>query len=133
MAVYPQRALGHVVEQRRDTVHLSLTVGVDGTISTSGGSIEDDILEGAGTWKCGAAADDTSAWNRIDAARIAAGLWLRDVGTAPESLWTPLRELVGTALSTLRALPADAQVARVAALRDAALACRPDLYDVLTA
>ncbi|BCB80875.1 hypothetical protein GCM10022251_00020 [Phytohabitans flavus] len=91
-----------------------------------------DILDGAGTWKCGAAADDTDTWNRIDAARTAAGLWLRGADAAPEYLWTPARELVGQALTFLRTLPVKAQVARVAAMRDAALDCRPDLYDILT-
>ncbi|WP_326557540.1 hypothetical protein [Micromonospora sp. NBC_01796] len=123
---------GSDVEQRRDTVHLSLTVSGDGTISTGAGSIEEDILDGAGTWKCGAADADADAWNRIDAARAAAGLWLRGATAAPEDLWTPVRELADRALATLATLPADVQVARVAAMRDAALDCRPDLYDVLT-
>jgi hypothetical protein len=123
---------GDFVRQRPDTVHLSLTMGGDGTISTGGGSIEEDILDGAGTWKCGAANDDIDAWTRIDAARAAAGLWLRGAEAAPEYLWTPVRELADRALADLRTLPVEAQSARVAAMRDAALDCRPDLYDVLT-
>ncbi|MDG6105866.1 hypothetical protein Daura_18360 [Dactylosporangium aurantiacum] len=123
---------GTPVAQRRDTVHLSLTVYADGTIATGSGSIEDDILEGAGTWKCGAADADTATWTRIDAARVAAGRWLRGAGTAPQELWVQDRDLVDRALATLRALPADAQLARVARLRDAALDCRPDLHEVLT-
>ncbi|MBE1484547.1 hypothetical protein [Plantactinospora soyae] len=123
---------GSFVEQRHDTVHLSLTVAGDGTISTGAGSIEEDILDGAGTWKCGAADDDTETWERIDAARTVAGLWLRDADVPPEILRGPVRGLVDRALTSLRALPATAQVARVAAMRDAALACRPDLYDILT-
>ncbi|WP_329100935.1 hypothetical protein OG792_19675 [Micromonospora sp. NBC_01699] len=123
---------GGFVEQRPDTVHLSLTVVGDGTISTGAASIEEDILDGAGTWKCGAADADTDAWIRIDAARTAAGLWLRGADAAPEYLWTPVRELADKALATLRALPVDAQVDRVAAMRDAAIDCRPDLYDILT-
>ncbi|MEV4630251.1 hypothetical protein AB0J90_28725 [Micromonospora sp. NPDC049523] len=123
---------GTPVEQRRDTVHLSLTVLGDGTISTGAGSTEEGILDGAGTWKCGAADDDADAWNRIDAARAAAGLWLQGATAAPEVLWTPVRELADQALVTLGTLPVEVQVARVAAMRDAALQCRPDLYDVLT-
>ncbi|RKR86466.1 hypothetical protein BDK92_0696 [Micromonospora pisi] len=123
---------GTDVEQRRDTVHLSMTVFSDGTISSGPGSVEEAILDGAGTWACGAADDDTDAWTRIDAARVAAGLWLRGADAAPELTWTPVRELADRALATLRTLPVDAQVARVAAMREAALECRPDLYDVLT-
>jgi hypothetical protein len=123
---------GAYVKQRHDTVHLNLTVYRDGTLATGQGSVEDTILEGAGTWKCGAANADTATWARIDAARVAAGFWLRGANTAPENLSTDEREPVDRALTTLRALPVDAQVARVAAMREAALDCRPDLYDVLT-
>ncbi|MFD0973477.1 hypothetical protein [Plantactinospora endophytica] len=123
---------GTFVEQRHDTVQLSLTVGGDGTISTGTGSIEEDILDGAGTWKCGAADDDTDTWNRIDAARTVAGLWLRDRHSPPETLWEPVRALVDRAMTFLRALPVEAQTARVAAMREAALDCRSDLYDILT-
>ncbi|MFI6761025.1 hypothetical protein ACIBF5_18005 [Micromonospora sp. NPDC050417] len=123
---------GTHVAQRRDTVHLNMTVFSDGTISSGPGSIEEAILDGAGTWACGAADDDTDAWTRIDAARVAAGLWLRGADAAPEHTWAPVRELADQALTTLRTLPVEVQVARVAAMRDAALDCRPDLYDVLT-
>lgn len=123
---------GGLVEQDHDTVHLNLTVSSDGTVSTGAGSIEQDILDGAGTWACGAATDDTATWDRIDAARAAAGLWLRGADAPPEFVRSPVRELVEQALTFLHTLPLEAQVARVAAMRDAAIECRPDLYDVLT-
>ncbi|GAB4054984.1 hypothetical protein GCM10028775_47690 [Catellatospora paridis] len=60
------------------------------------------------------------------------GVGLRGTDAAPASMWSPLRELVDGALATLRTLPEDAQVARVGTMRDAALDCRLDLYDILT-
>lgn len=130
-AVVQETALfGAYVKQRHDTVHLDLTVVSDGTLIAGPGSMEDTILEGAGTWNCGGADDDT--WTHIEAARVASGLWLRGADPAPQSMSADVQALVDRALATLRALPADEQLARVAAMREAALDCRADLYDVLT-
>ncbi|GIF98933.1 hypothetical protein [Catellatospora citrea] len=118
--------------QSPGAVALDLTVLQDGTVSIgTAGSIEEGILEGAGTRACGAIYDD-EVGTRVEAARVAAGLWLRGADAAPASMWSPLRELVDGALATMRTLPEDAQVARVGTMRDAALDCRLDLYDVLT-
>ncbi|MFY1695886.1 hypothetical protein [Solwaraspora sp. WMMA2101] len=123
---------GTPVVQHRDSVHLELVVYGDGTVITGQQSIEDTILDGAGTWACGAAADDVAGWEPIQAARAAAGLWLQGRDAGPDEFWPPVQQMVVDALAGLRALPPDEQVARVAALRAAALDCRPDLYDVLT-
>jgi hypothetical protein len=119
------------VAQRRDTVHLGLTVYADGTFSTGDGfDIRNGILYGAGTWACGAGDRDVETWNRILAAREAAGLWLRGETTSTDS-WQAIRDLVNDALAALRALPPAERSARVGALREAALACRPDQYEIL--
>jgi hypothetical protein len=122
---------GEPIAQRPDTVHFELTVVGDGTIIPILDSLRDYLLEGAGTWSCGAALDDVGTWDRIDGARIAAGLWLRGERAAPDHVWDTHRELADQALATLYALPADVQVTRVAAMRRAALDCRPDLYEIL--
>jgi len=70
-----------------------------------------------------------------DTALAAAGAWLlgRDQittdGLAPESM---LSANVSDVLRTLRGAPAAEQIRRVAAVRDAALACRTDLTPILT-
>ncbi|WFE26690.1 hypothetical protein O7623_25930 [Solwaraspora sp. WMMD791] len=123
---------GTRVEQRRDSVHLELVIHGDGTVISGQESIEASILDGAGTWACGAAAADVAGWEPIQAARAAASLWLQGRDARPDEFWPPVQQMVADALARLRALPPDEQVARVAALRAAALDCRPDLYDVLT-
>ncbi|WP_203898082.1 hypothetical protein [Virgisporangium aliadipatigenens] len=107
------------VAQRRDTVHLLLTVYGDGSTL----DLTNAVLDGAGTWACGAPDDDLATWDRILAAREAAALWLRG-GTSADPL-------VADALNALRALPAADQAARVGAMREAALACRKDQYETL--
>ncbi|ROO50997.1 hypothetical protein EDC02_5860 [Micromonospora sp. Llam0] len=124
---------GTAIAQRRDTVHFELLIYGDGTIASGLPTLEAEILDGAGTWACGAALDDVDGWEPIQAARAAAGLWLQGRDAAPDEFWHPVQGMVEEALATLRSLPADEQLARVAALRQAALDCRPDLYEVLTA
>lgn len=123
---------GALVEQRREAVHFEFAVHGDGTVVTGQDSMEALILDGAGTWACGAAATDVEGWEPIQAARAAAGLWLQGRDAGPDEFWDPVQGMVEEALAGLRALPEQAQLARVAALREAALDCRPDLYEVLT-
>ncbi|MFV2017239.1 hypothetical protein [Micromonospora sp. LOL_023] len=123
---------GAFVEQRRDTVHLRVSLQGDGTVTTGRESLEAQILDGAGTLACGAALDDVEGWEPIQAARAAAGLWLQGRDAGPDEFWDPVQGMVTDALASLRALPEQEQLARVAALREAALDCRPDLYEVLT-
>lgn len=123
---------GHPLAQRRDTVHLALTVDVDGQLVTGPESLEASILDGAGTWSCGGT-DDASR-DRVQAARAVAGGWLQDRSGPPVEHWpTPIPALITSAWRALRALPAAEQVDRVAALREAALRCQDDLYAILTA
>jgi hypothetical protein len=110
------------VAQRRDTVHLLLTIYADGTAW----NLKDSVLEGAGTWACAGPDPDLDTWNRTLAAREVARLWLSDA--------TPRDgedALVTDALTALRGLPVAGQAARVGAMREAALACRPDQYEIL--
>lgn len=123
---------GARVEQRRDAVHLEVVVHGDGTVISGQQTMQTMILDGAGTWACGAELDDVEGWESIQAARAAAGLWLAERDAGPDEFWDPVQGMVEQALISLRALPPDEQLARVAALRDAALDCRPDLYQVLT-
>ncbi|WFE21851.1 hypothetical protein O7621_00150 [Solwaraspora sp. WMMD937] len=124
---------GATISERRKTANFRLLIYGDGTIATGLPTLEAELLDGAGTVACGAALDDVEGWEPIQAARAAAGLWLAGRDAAPDEFWDPVQGMVEEALATLRSLPADEQLARVAALREAALNCRPDLYEVLTA
>ncbi|WP_434741189.1 hypothetical protein [Micromonospora sp. SH-82] len=134
-------AVVQVVDERDDTaerpadvVPVEIVMFGPTSIATGGATIEAMLLDGAGTTACGPAADDLAGWDRLDAARSAAGLWLRGADPTPDDHVSPARrELTEAALTTLRGMPEQTQTARVAALRQAALQCRPDLYEILTA
>ncbi len=121
---------GFPIPQDPAGVHLYLTVDHDGKLVTGSASLERGILEGAGTWNCGG--HDNASWDRLQAARAVAGAWLDDRTDQPaDSPWSAT--LVSTAWTTLHSLPAHQQLARIAALRQAALNCQDNLYDILTA
>jgi hypothetical protein len=103
-----------------------------------------DLLDGAGTGHCSDEFDE-----RTSAARLVAAAWLigelppgetavrsddlRSVYAALPVMDPAVAPLVRRSLKRLNSLPPDQQQARVAALREAALACDgQDLMDVLT-
>jgi hypothetical protein len=113
---------------RADTIRLDLTPFLDGTLQRTQDDLLWTLLNGAGTTSCPSAADkigdkSPEAGQRYAAARLAAAAWLldRDPPSSPRD--GPEVGLARQALSALRALPAEEQRARVAALREAELAC----------
>lgn len=82
-----------------------------------------ELLTGAGVIACG----DTSDWEKYAAARLAAAYWLL------ESPPPAAEQKAVEAWQKLTSLPAAEQTARVAALREAGLACDAGaLWDILT-
>jgi hypothetical protein len=119
------------VERQRDAEILYADVPSDG----SGGTdlSEDDIvwtlLLGAGTpacWDTLGAIDDVA---RYDAARIVTAAWLLETRPRPPSDldgywgWVPPTTVTGPIYEALRDMPEEEQQARVAAYREAELAC----------
>ncbi|MGA5300070.1 hypothetical protein ACPCHT_09095 [Nucisporomicrobium flavum] len=87
-------------------------------------------------WGAGAPRHHCPPENDDDAvAKAAAGAWLMGTDHIPADSWPLVQALdtrVHDTVQKLRTVPAGEQVRRVAALRDAATACRPGLLPVLT-
>ncbi|MGK5682895.1 hypothetical protein [Actinoplanes sp. URMC 104] len=106
---------------------VNFDLGLDG-----GGSLVESIVAGAGTtWNgCRGGGRDLVAMH-------AAGAWLlgKDELTGVDDglrYYPEMRQDVRDTVRELRALPAQEQLRRVTALRDASLACREDLLPLLT-
>jgi hypothetical protein len=122
-----------------DTIY---TVPMDdrGRIAVPARDVMWSLLLGAGTQPCGNAPPGPSRErSRYDIARLVAAAWLLDEEPLPPTHlpdwwgWLPDQTLTLPAYEALRALPADEQRARVAALREAELACdQRDRLDILT-
>ncbi|MDR7276719.1 hypothetical protein [Catenuloplanes atrovinosus] len=122
---------GTRVDQDHATVRVRLTVDADGALVTGGPTLVEDLLDGAGTLRC----DDYTTREadvRERAARAVAASWLLDRPTPPATYTDEDRAATDQAWTALRSLPPAGQVTRVAALREAALDCRGDLFEVLT-
>ncbi|WP_033338583.1 hypothetical protein [Catenuloplanes japonicus] len=118
--------------QEPSTVRVQLTIDSDGGLVTGGGrTLVESLLDGAGTLVC-AGYTTREAESRQMAARAVAAAWLLNRTDPPEAYVDEDRAVTTQAWDTLHALPADQQVARVAALRAAGLQCRADLFEVLT-
>jgi hypothetical protein len=118
--------------QRPDTILVQLRLSTTGRAADPPDELLWDLLAGAGTRPCVAPSE---ASDREFLARAAAAEWL--LGQPPPALAAGKERPAhpgeaGEALTTLRRLPAGEQRARVAALRQAELACDGrDLLDIL--
>ncbi|KUL31734.1 hypothetical protein [Actinoplanes awajinensis] len=102
------------------TVRFYIPTGQAAEIDTAQVTLQ--LLTGAGVISCG----DASNWQSYEAARLAAAYWLLD--TPPPAT----EQKVVEAWQRLTSRPAAEQVARIAALREAGLACNADaLWDIL--
>ncbi|MFI5841596.1 hypothetical protein ACIA8K_18000 [Catenuloplanes sp. NPDC051500] len=113
------------------TVRVQLTIDSEGGLVTGGPTLVETLLDGAGTLRC-EEYTTREADSRQRAARSVAGAWLLGRTQPPDTYLDEDREATARAWDVLHALPADQQLARVAALRAAGLECRADLFEVLT-
>jgi hypothetical protein len=111
------------VTQPADTLLVFVSLYYDDATRYKPGYLVDRMLDGGGVPPCGSPSGSPDT--RHQAARLVAGAWLQDQDLPPadstgkDPVLAPARE----ALAVLRALPADEQRARVAALRDAERTC----------
>ncbi|MGC9665716.1 hypothetical protein ACNTMW_04065 [Planosporangium sp. 12N6] len=120
----------HLDPQRPDTVLVDLNPDADGRLG-SPRELLWELVDGAGTRACSTIFDsaEPDAVARHHAARLAAAAWLLDQAPPADAYHAAQAR---QAWETLRTLPADEQLSRVAALRASALACDGrDLLDVL--
>lgn len=114
-----------------DTVAIRLEVTPSGRALLPARVILFDVLDGAGTPGCYVTSRRPTEFDRrYYSARLAAAAWL--LGSMPDSPPAFDLSLAQQAFTTLRGLPAGEQRARVAALRQAELACDDrDRLDIL--
>jgi hypothetical protein len=125
---------------RADTIYTVPMNDDRGRIAVPAREVMWSLLMGAGTQPCGNAPPGPGQERlRYDTARLVAAAWLLDEEPLPPTHlpiwwgWLPDHNLTLPAYEALRALPADEQRTRVAALREAELACdQRDLLDILT-
>jgi hypothetical protein len=123
-----------------DTIYTVPMFDDRGRIAVPARDVMWSLLMGAGTQPCDNAPPGPSQErSRYETARLVAAAWLLDEEPLPPThlpnWWggLPERSLTLPAYQALRALPAAEQRARVAALREAELACdRRDRLDILT-
>jgi hypothetical protein len=136
----PGRDTGNDPPARADTISTVLMYDDQGRITVPARDVMWSLLLGAGTTPCGNAPPGPSRERlRHDTARLVAAAWLLDEEPLPPTHlpdwwgWLPDQTVTLPAYEALRALPAEAQRARVAALREAELACdQRDRLDLLT-
>jgi hypothetical protein len=123
-------ASGSPLPPRPDTLYAEVSTDNMGRIAVPARDTLWALLMGAGTQPCDNAPPFPSQERtRSDAARLVAAAWLLDEKPLSPSDrpdvwgWLPDQTLSRPAYEALRALPADEQRARVAALREAELAC----------
>jgi hypothetical protein len=117
--------------QAPDTVLVGLLIGRTGRVDDPADLLR-QALDGAGTRECPTDFSDIGRLTRDRAARLVASAWLQD--QPPREGEEHVLAEATKAYDTLRGLPAAEQRNRVAALREAALACDGrDLLEVLLA
>ncbi|GAB7039430.1 MULTISPECIES: hypothetical protein [Catenuloplanes] len=129
--VQDEHAFGVRTAQDPSTVRVRLTVDGTGALVTGGTTLVEDLLDGAGTLRC---EDYTTSGAdvRQRAARAVAAFWLLGRPAPPTSYTDAERVATARAWDALHGLPPAEQVSRVAALREAGLRCRGDLFEILT-
>lgn len=129
--VQDEHAVGVKTIQDPATVRVRLTVDGTGALVTGGPTLVEDLLDGAGTLRC---EDYTTqrADTRQRAARAVAAFWLLGRSTPPPAYPDEERAATARAWDALHAIPPAEQLSRVAALREAGLQCRADLFEILT-
>jgi len=122
--------------QAADVLWGAVPLDFDGTLAVPDEYVLLALLSGAGTRRCRAGSDAEAEY---EAARMVAALWLSGGDVPPEQQVPPGAKGkenpgdVQRSLDALRAVPAEEQRARVAALRRAELACAPgNRLDLLT-
>lgn len=121
---------------KADTIYAVVQLAGDGGELRQAPGIRFDLLVGAGTPGCANAATTPAEFTRYEIARVVAAAWLLDQEPpAPDDPLDPVLDRTETlpVYRALRALPAEEQRARVAALREAELACDGrDRLEILT-
>jgi hypothetical protein len=122
------------LEPRADTLYAEVSTDGTGRVDAAERDILWTLLMGAGTLPCPDA--QRAAGPRYHAARLVAAAWLLEeeppAPTDPDDPALASTSVTGPAYETLLSAPAGEQRARVAALREAELACAPgDRLDIL--
>ncbi|MEV4758454.1 hypothetical protein AB0J86_25580 [Micromonospora sp. NPDC049559] len=116
--------------QPPETVLVRLTLDGRGRLVTGPRPMVEELLDGAGTLRCGYSADEATE-TRVSAARAVAGAWLLGRTGAPAAYLAADQPATDRAWAALHRLTPEEQRARVAAVRAAGLRCRDDVYEVL--